>query len=252
MSAAFQWSGKRRRWFAFTAAVLWSFPASAGAASFLRGDANQDGVVDVSDALTTLGFLFLGEPVELLCPAAADTTDDDILDLSDPVAGLNFLFLGGGPLPPPGALVCGLDPTPGALGCATSSPCDDSGLARVLDVAVSGVAGAYNFSVTVESPDAGCERYADWWEVLTAKEQLLYRRVLLHSHTNEQPFTRTGGPVGIPADAEVIVRVHLHPDGYALQGLAGSPAAGFLPVELAPDFATALAELEPLPEGCAF
>ena len=61
--------------------------------------------------------------------------------------------------------------------------------ADVTAVSVAGEAGAYTFEVTVRSPDTGCEGYADWWEVVSPDGELLYRRVLLHSHVDEQPFS---------------------------------------------------------------
>ncbi len=125
-------------------------------------------------------------------------------------------------------------------------------MADVIGVQVSGVAGAYRFNVTVASPDSGCARYADWWEVLSADGQLLYRRVLLHSHTTEQPFTRSGGAVASTEDQVVWIRAHMHPDGYGGHAMQGTVAAGFTVQPLSLDFAAAVVDEEPLPTGCAF
>ena len=124
--------------------------------------------------------------------------------------------------------------------------------ALVLSVKVSGEAGGYNFSVTVSSADEGCSQYADWWEVFNQDEELVYRRVLLHSHVDEQPFTRSGGPVSIEVDEEVIVRVHMNTSGYSSLAMIGSPEQGFEPIELSPGFAANLSEIQPLPGDCGF
>jgi hypothetical protein len=124
--------------------------------------------------------------------------------------------------------------------------------ADVLTVEASGEAGAYQFSVKIHSPDLGCEQYADWWEVIDEGGELLYRRVLLHSHVDEQPFKRSGGPVAIQPDTIVWVRAHMNTGGYGGAALKGSVEAGFQPVDLSPDFAPELAQTPPLPEGCAF
>ncbi len=124
--------------------------------------------------------------------------------------------------------------------------------AQVLKVEATGEANNYTFAVTVSSPDSGCDRYANWWEVITPDEQLLYRRVLLHSHVEEQPFTRTGGTVAIQPQQEVIVRVHMSPDGYSSRAQKGTVQDGFSEVTLPTDFATSLASAEPLPSNCAF
>jgi hypothetical protein len=87
-------------------------------AVFIRGDSNQDGKVDVSDAVNTLGHLFLGAG-PLSCADAADANDDGSLDISDPVATLDFLFLGGSSLLPAPAGEKGVDPTPDGLACFT-------------------------------------------------------------------------------------------------------------------------------------
>ncbi len=124
--------------------------------------------------------------------------------------------------------------------------------AEVIQVEVKGNPQAYTFVVTVRSPDTGCEQYANWWEVVSLDGELLYRRILLHSHVNEQPFTRSGGSVAITADQEVIVRSHLHPSGYGNQGMRGSPPKGFETTTLPEGFANGLAQQEPLPNGCTF
>ena len=122
----------------------------------------------------------------------------------------------------------------------------------MLSVKVTGKPGAYRFSVEVASPDTGCDQYADWWEVLTGDGELVYRRVLLHSHVGEQPFTRSGGPVSVEAETVVIVRAHMHPYGYGGRALKGTVKAGFEEVKLAEDFAPDVEEEPPLPDGCAF
>lgn len=81
---------------------------------FLRGDANGDLSLDLSDAVKTLLHLFAGG--DLSCPDAADVDDDGALRISDPIALLDFLFRGGGPPPPPFPSP-GEDPTADALGC---------------------------------------------------------------------------------------------------------------------------------------
>lgn len=124
--------------------------------------------------------------------------------------------------------------------------------ADVTDVRVSGAAGAYTFEVEVSSPDTGCQRYADWWEVLDEEGGLLYRRVLLHSHVNEQPFRRTGGPVAVAADRVVWVRAHMHPDGYGGTAWRGTAATGLAPTPLDANFAAEVEAQMPQPTDCAF
>lgn len=124
--------------------------------------------------------------------------------------------------------------------------------ADVIAVQTSGQSGAYQFNVTVRSPDLGCKQYADWWEVVSEDGKLLYRRVLLHSHVDEQPFTRSGGPVPIQPDTVVWVRAHMNTGGYGGTALKGSVKTGFKPTMPATGFATGLAKQAPLPDGCDF
>ena len=124
--------------------------------------------------------------------------------------------------------------------------------ADIISLDVSGDPGAYRFSVGVRSPDLGCEQFADWWEVIDEQGDLIYRRILLHSHTGEQPFVRSGGPVPIAPEDIVLVRAHMHPSGYGDVAYKGSIQTGFQEIELSPDFASELENTPPLPEGCAF
>lgn len=125
--------------------------------------------------------------------------------------------------------------------------------ANVVAVSATGDSGAYTFTVTLRSPDTGCDQYADWWEVITPTGELIYRRVLTHSHVDEQPFTRSGGPVEVQPSTRVVVRGHMNTTGYSGLAFSGSVETGFgvdnlVTGELAPG----LAHETPLPSGCAF
>ncbi|MBI4604552.1 MAG: hypothetical protein HY721_21530 [Planctomycetes bacterium] len=84
---------------------------------FLRGDSNDDGRTDLSDAVFALGWLFRGQAAPA-CGDAADSNDDGALDISDPVYLLSYLFAGG-PAPPAPHPEPGLDPSLDDLGCGT-------------------------------------------------------------------------------------------------------------------------------------
>ena len=89
-------------------------------APFRRGDSNNDGKVDIGDALATLNWLFKGW-AQPRCRNAADANDSGLIDISDPVHVLNFLFAGESPPPPaPGPEACGSDPTDDSLDCIES------------------------------------------------------------------------------------------------------------------------------------
>lgn len=124
--------------------------------------------------------------------------------------------------------------------------------ADVLSVQVTGSPGAYQFVVEVASPDTGCDQYADWWEVVSEDGQLLYRRILLHSHVNEQPFFRSGGLVDIDADTPVYIRAHLNTSGYGGQVLMGTVQNGFKSAYMEASYGTDLERIPPQPDDCAF
>ena len=91
--------------------------------SFLRGDCNGDGRVDVSDAACALNRLFADAP-EPDCLAALNANGDDGVNIADPLALLNFLF-GAGPMLPEPFPDCGrgMLPVDEELGCATPPGC---------------------------------------------------------------------------------------------------------------------------------
>ncbi|MFQ6002209.1 MAG: M14 family zinc carboxypeptidase, partial [Candidatus Zixiibacteriota bacterium] len=66
--------------------------------TFVRGDANGDGEIDISDAIYLVNYLFIGgpEPVPL---EAGDVNSDGEITSADVIYLINYLFQGG---PPPG------------------------------------------------------------------------------------------------------------------------------------------------------
>jgi hypothetical protein len=93
-------------------------------ARFHRGDSDNNGQLQLTDAVRILGFLFLGA-VAPTCLDAADADGNNDLQLTDAVRILGFLFLGGAapatPGPPPAA--CGPDNDEKSLGCAVYDKC---------------------------------------------------------------------------------------------------------------------------------
>jgi hypothetical protein len=100
-----------------------------GCNDFLRGDANTDGVVSISDVVTLRRLLFEGSVLPS-CFDAADASDNDDVTVCDAVVLVDALFRNPGwsqalpaPSPEPGR-----DPTP--LSEAPAYACDSSGAGR--------------------------------------------------------------------------------------------------------------------------
>ena len=66
---------------------------------FVRGDANNDKALDISDPIKTLFYLYAGTTIT--CLDAADSNDDGIINITDPVFSLNHLFKDGVSIPAP-------------------------------------------------------------------------------------------------------------------------------------------------------
>ena len=82
------------------------------ASTFRRGDADGSGKIDLTDAIFTLEFQFMGGKAPD-CYDAADADDSGALDLTDAIYSLQFQFMGGNPPAAPGPYTCGPDPTTG-------------------------------------------------------------------------------------------------------------------------------------------
>ena len=78
---------------------VWINQVSCEETSFIRGDVNGDGGIDISDAVTTLDYLFTGGSIG--CEKAADSNDDGAINVAEGIALLGYLFSGTGDLPLP-------------------------------------------------------------------------------------------------------------------------------------------------------
>ncbi len=88
---------------------------SQATVNFVRGDADANGAVNLTDVIVTLGYLFRGGP-PLPCEDAGDSNDSGVVNLTDAIFTLRALFQGGGPLPAPYP-ESSFDPTPDGLPC---------------------------------------------------------------------------------------------------------------------------------------
>lgn len=95
-------------------------PLTPTGGSFVRGDANSDGSLDLSDPIFELVHLFVGTPAD--CLEALDANDDGTVNIADPVHLLTFLFAGGTPPPAPFP-ACGTDSGPAGLPCDAFPAC---------------------------------------------------------------------------------------------------------------------------------
>ena len=89
--------------------------------TFVRGDTNQDGQVDVADGIFLIQYLF-NNGASPGCFTAGDSNNDHSLDVADFIYSIAYQFLGG---PPPAAPFpgCGVEADPNALPCVSFGPC---------------------------------------------------------------------------------------------------------------------------------
>ena len=91
---------------------------------FIRGDPNEDGTVNIADAIFILTYQFAGGD-EASCMKSADTNDDGGVGLADAIYVLTYQF-SNGPDPKPPFSACGLDTTPenDDVSCVSYARCD--------------------------------------------------------------------------------------------------------------------------------
>ncbi len=88
---------------------------------FLRGDVNSDQSIELTDAIFTLNYLFVGGRLPT-CLDAADVNDNASVELTDAIFILNYLFIGGR-IPAAPFPECGEDTTADDIDCQQPSDC---------------------------------------------------------------------------------------------------------------------------------
>ena len=95
---------------------------------FVRGDANSDGSVNLTDGVIPLLYLFSGGTPPA-CLDSADTNDTGNIEITDAIIVFGWLFSGGVAPADPSPLSpgysreeCGEDPTEDDIGCERLSP----------------------------------------------------------------------------------------------------------------------------------
>jgi len=202
-------------------AALWAFFCSSAAlpaAPFLRGDADANRSLEITDAIQVLAFLFVGEPLASGCLDAADADDNGHVQLTDAVYILGYLFRGG-PTPPEPFEGCGDDDTLDDLPCPYFKACKIEREGLILttpdDLKLSGyyLAGGPPGSpgvILVHQYLQDDQQWGDFPEELAAQGWIVLA-FSLRGHGESDPYT--GGdlskiltdPRGAPVDLEAAV-----------------------------------------------
>lgn len=78
----------------------------------------------------------------------------------------------------------------------------------------------YLVNVTLQHQDTGWEHFADEWRIVDQQGNVLARRVLLHPHVDEQPFTRALSNVKLDDELTTLfIEAHDKQDGWTKQRL---------------------------------
>jgi hypothetical protein len=97
-------------------------------ARFVRGDANSDGSINLTDGVVPLLYLFSGGAAPA-CLDSADANDTGNIEITDAIIVFSWLFTGGAAPQPPSPTSpgyregdCGEDSTADELGCELAAP----------------------------------------------------------------------------------------------------------------------------------
>ena len=93
-----------------------------GALAYIRGDANDDTLLNIADGVWILNDLFQGGP-HIDCTGAYDANSDGNVDAADAVFIFNYQFLNGSQPAQPFPF-CGLDGDPTPEDCAENTSCN--------------------------------------------------------------------------------------------------------------------------------
>lgn len=127
---------------------------------FVRGDVDQSGELDLTDAIRIFSYLFVGDETPH-CLQSADSNLDEKVDISDGLYLLNFLFTGG-PTPPDPFPDCGVHLTSN-LGCDSHLACGERWLSPEQPIEELVFHADGSFSVTWTP----FEVYRDYWGTYT-------------------------------------------------------------------------------------
>jgi Ca2+-binding RTX toxin-like protein len=90
-------------------------------APLIRGDASQDGTLDLADGVGILQYLFIGAAAD--CLDALDANDSGNVSITDAIRVLCALYCSGSP-PPEGPFPdCGFDSTADSIDCLSYPGC---------------------------------------------------------------------------------------------------------------------------------
>jgi hypothetical protein len=106
----------------------WRIGIFAVFSPFMRGDPTRDGVIDASDVVYLINYLFINGPAPV--PLwVGDATSDGVVDVSDVVYVINYLFVGGpppsAPVSPGGGLELYKGKVPAQIGFSSPSSSED-------------------------------------------------------------------------------------------------------------------------------
>ena len=106
----------------FVTEVSFQITVNECGVSFVRGDTNNDGAYDISDAIGILQYIFGGAMTDPTCLDSLDENDDGMISIADAIYHFSHLF-SGGPAPAAPFDSCGVDMTADDLGCESYGVC---------------------------------------------------------------------------------------------------------------------------------
>ena len=106
----------------FVTEVSFEITVNECGVSFVRGDTNNDGAYDISDAIGILQYIFGGAMTDPTCLDSLDENDDGMISIADAIYHFSHLF-SGGPAPAAPFDSCGVDMTEDDLGCESYGVC---------------------------------------------------------------------------------------------------------------------------------